>query len=180
MSFAAAVEGAADPELGLTTAFAEPARRARERNCANARCGQLPQTRDCPGRRSLIRSHWSSRNPKRCMGRPPQSRLPMNQETNPAPERCVWRGLYQSTSKWACTVSQREGVDLPSCRKCGGEMKEIATIAPSQKEPGRSATSRARASSATAPHLPDADRPSHSTLTASHEISQLPTRSFCA
>src|SRR6201993_3845178 len=44
----------------------------------------------------------------------------------------------------------------------------------------RSATSRARASSATAPHLPDADRPSHSTLTASHEISQLPTRSFCA
>ena len=26
----------------------------------------------------------------------------------------------------------------------------------------------------------DADRPSHSTLTASHEISQLPTRSFCA
>src|SRR6476620_1602776 len=44
----------------------------------------------------------------------------------------------------------------------------------------RSATSRARASSATAPHLPDADHPSHSTLTASHEISQLPTRSFCA
>src|SRR3984893_16155997 len=43
-----------------------------------------------------------------------------------------------------------------------------------------SATSRARASSATAPHLPDADHPSHSTLTASHEISQLPTRSFCA
>src|SRR5258706_476475 len=34
-----------------------------------------------------------------------------------------------------------------------------------------SATSRARASSATAPHLPDADHPSHSTLTASHEIS---------
>src|ERR1700738_660874 len=33
-----------------------------------------------------------------------------------------------------------------------------------------SATSRARASSATAPHLPDADHPSHSTLTASHEI----------
>src|ERR1700737_3476383 len=44
----------------------------------------------------------------------------------------------------------------------------------------RSATSRARASSATAPHLPDADHPSHSTLTASHEISQLPTRSFFA
>src|SRR5467141_434959 len=44
----------------------------------------------------------------------------------------------------------------------------------------RSATVRARASSATAPHLPDADHPSHSTLTASHEISQLPTRSFCA
>src|SRR5262249_20886664 len=44
----------------------------------------------------------------------------------------------------------------------------------------RSATSRARTSSATAPRLPDADRPSHATLTASHEISQLPTRSFCA
>src|SRR6266436_2170992 len=44
----------------------------------------------------------------------------------------------------------------------------------------RSATSRVRASSAKAPHLPDADRPSHSTLTAGHEISQLPTRSFCA
>ena len=41
-------------------------------------------------------------------------------------------------------------------------------------------TSRARASSAMAPRLPDADHPSHSTLTASHEISQLPTRSFCA
>ena len=40
-------------------------------------------------------------------------------------------------------------------------------------------TSRARASSATAPHLPDADRPSHSTLTARHETSQLPMRSFC-
>ena len=40
-------------------------------------------------------------------------------------------------------------------------------------------TSRARASSATAPRLPDADHPSHSTLTASHEISQLPTRSSC-
>jgi hypothetical protein len=36
MSFAAAVEGAADPKLGLTTTFAEPARRARERNCAIA------------------------------------------------------------------------------------------------------------------------------------------------
>src|SRR6516165_10204392 len=44
----------------------------------------------------------------------------------------------------------------------------------------RSATSRARTSSATAPRLPDADRPSHAMLTASHEISQLPTRSFCA
>src|SRR4029077_4886013 len=44
----------------------------------------------------------------------------------------------------------------------------------------RSATSRARASSAKAPHLPDADHPPPSTLTASHEISQLPTRSFCA
>src|SRR5215468_36710 len=42
----------------------------------------------------------------------------------------------------------------------------------------RSATSRARTSSATVPRLPDADRPSHATLTASHEISQLPTRSF--
>ena len=31
-----------------------------------------------------------------------------------------------------------------------------------------------------APRLPDADHPSHSTLTASHETSQLPTRSFCA
>jgi hypothetical protein len=45
MSFAAAVEGAADPESGSTSAFAEPALRARERNCANARYGQLPQTR---------------------------------------------------------------------------------------------------------------------------------------
>src|ERR1700730_9962122 len=44
----------------------------------------------------------------------------------------------------------------------------------------RSASPRARASSATPPHLPDSDHPSHSTLTASHEISQLPTRSFCA
>src|SRR5215468_3749345 len=44
----------------------------------------------------------------------------------------------------------------------------------------RSATSRARTSSATVPRLPDADRPSHATLTASHEISQLPTRSFFA
>src|SRR3974390_1150808 len=43
----------------------------------------------------------------------------------------------------------------------------------------QSSTSRARASSATTPRLPDADRPSHSTLTASHEISQLPTRSVC-
>jgi DNA-binding NtrC family response regulator len=43
----------------------------------------------------------------------------------------------------------------------------------------RSATSRARASSATAPHLPDADHPSHSTLTVRHETSQLPMRSLC-
>src|SRR6516162_5279798 len=43
----------------------------------------------------------------------------------------------------------------------------------------QSSTSRARASSATTPRLPDADRPSHSTLTVSHEISQLPTRSVC-
>ena len=40
-------------------------------------------------------------------------------------------------------------------------------------------TSRARASSATAPRLPDADRPSHTTLTAGHETSQLPMRSLC-
>src|SRR6516225_1154744 len=39
-------------------------------------------------------------------------------------------------------------------------------------------TSRIRASSATAPHLPDADRPSHPTLTARHETSQLPMRSL--
>ena len=43
MSFAAAVEGAADPELGSTPAFAEPVLRAWERNCSNARYGQLPQ-----------------------------------------------------------------------------------------------------------------------------------------
>ena len=30
-----------------------------------------------------------------------------------------------------------------------------------------------------APHLPDADRPSHATLTARPETSQLPVRSFC-
>src|SRR6516162_796001 len=42
----------------------------------------------------------------------------------------------------------------------------------------QSSTSRARTSSATVPRLPDADRPSHATLTASDEISQLPTRSF--
>jgi len=35
------------------------------------------------------------------------------------------------------------------------------------------------ASSATAPHLPDADRPSHATLTAGPETSQLPMRSLC-
>jgi hypothetical protein len=40
-------------------------------------------------------------------------------------------------------------------------------------------TSRARTSSATAPHLPDADRPSHATLTVRYETSQLPMRSFC-
>jgi hypothetical protein len=46
MSFAAAVGTAVEPESGLTSAFAEPALRARERNCANVRYGQLPQTRD--------------------------------------------------------------------------------------------------------------------------------------
>src|ERR1039458_8202257 len=29
-----------------------------------------------PGKKFLIRSHWSSRNPKRCMGRPGQRREP--------------------------------------------------------------------------------------------------------
>jgi hypothetical protein len=43
----------------------------------------------------------------------------------------------------------------------------------------QSPTSRARASSATAPHLPDADR-RHKQLTARREISQVPTRSICA
>src|SRR5262249_44016353 len=57
----------------------------------------------------------------------------------------------------------------------------IATNLPSASQLlWRSATSPARTSPATAPRLPDADRPSHATLTASHEISQLPTRSFCA
>ena len=36
-----------------------------------------------------------------------------------------------------------------------------------------------RASSAMAPRLPDADRPSHSTLTAGPETSQVPIRSLC-
>jgi hypothetical protein len=40
-------------------------------------------------------------------------------------------------------------------------------------------TSRVRASSATAPRLPDADRRTHATLTVRHETSQLPMRSFC-
>src|SRR5438046_5984299 len=40
----------------------------------------------------------------------------------------------------------------------------------------RSPTSRARSSSATAPRLPDADRPSHATLMVRHETSQLPMR----
>jgi hypothetical protein len=43
----------------------------------------------------------------------------------------------------------------------------------------RSPTSRARASSATAPRLPDADR-RREQLTARREISQVSTRSFCA
>src|SRR6516165_10412834 len=43
----------------------------------------------------------------------------------------------------------------------------------------RGQTSRIRASSATAPHLPDADRPSHTTLTAGHEPPQLPGPSLC-
>src|SRR5712672_1358058 len=43
----------------------------------------------------------------------------------------------------------------------------------------RGPTSRARASSARTPRLPDADRPSHATLTARPETSQLPVRSFC-
>src|SRR6185295_8152382 len=37
----------------------------------------------------------------------------------------------------------------------------------------RGPTSRVRSSSATVPHLPDTDRPSHATLTARHETSQL-------
>ena len=43
-------------------------------------------------------------------------------------------------------------------------------------------TSHARVSSATVPRLPDADRRTRERTqpTASHEISQLPTRSFCA
>jgi hypothetical protein len=50
--------------------------------------------------------------------------------------------------------------------------QRIAPLCSSASQPQwQSATSRARASSATAPHLPDADRPSRSTLTASHEIS---------
>jgi hypothetical protein len=32
---------------------------------------------------------------------------------------------------------------------------------------------------ATAPHLPNTDRPSHTTLTVRPETSQLPMRSFC-
>src|SRR5262249_61676682 len=40
-------------------------------------------------------------------------------------------------------------------------------------------TSHVRASSATAPHLPDADRPSHATLTDRHESSQLAGRCLC-
>src|SRR5215813_11863112 len=40
-------------------------------------------------------------------------------------------------------------------------------------------TSRVRASPATTPRLPGADRPSHAALTARHETSQLPVRSFC-
>src|SRR6476660_8069294 len=46
----------------------------------------------------------------------------------------------------------------------------------------RSPTSRVRASSATAPRLPDADRHTrhqHTTSAARHEISQLPVRSLC-
>jgi hypothetical protein len=40
-------------------------------------------------------------------------------------------------------------------------------------------TSRVRPSSASAPRLPDADRPSHAMLPARHETSQLPMRSLC-
>jgi len=74
MSFAAAVEGAADPELGSTPAFAEPVLRAWERNCSNARYGQLPQTRD-RAQRLHVRSWRSATGQYRPQSMPPQEQV---------------------------------------------------------------------------------------------------------
>jgi hypothetical protein len=69
------------------------------------------------------------------------------------------------------------GKTIPSPNKTPRRIAPLCSSASQLLWQGQ--TSHARTSSATAPHLPDADHPSHATLTARHETSQLPMRSLC-
>jgi hypothetical protein len=101
------------------------------RNRGNCLANSRAQISDGSAERfCVVRGEIDQHRPSPLEHHNPQGR---SSETNPAPERCVWRGLYQSTSNGACTVYERERVDPAPCRKCGGEMQQIFPIGRSSK-----------------------------------------------
>src|SRR6266481_1477994 len=80
------------------------------------------------------------------------------------------------TESSACLVGPHSPRSLPLAPPTPQRIAPLCSSASQLLWQGQ--TSRARASSATAPRLPDADRPSHATLTARPETSQLPMRSL--
>jgi hypothetical protein len=149
----------------------------------------------CTGTSITAQSRCSSRSlpplppPHGSLPLPPQTRMPAtgflesksardSRQTVAAFHRGLNEAAFIGAESGACVAGPHSPWSPPFAPPAPQRIAPLCSSA--SQLLWRSATSRARASSATAPHLPDADRPSHSTLTASHEISQLPTRSICA